>query len=104
MDEADLLAPLQEANSESPTDPPNISPEEQAEYDRFFDEATFEDVKEIADILGVTYQDHCEATRLKKYPDPEPNDANIDEIIRLVSEDSSACKEINFNNIQVRRG
>ena len=47
-------------------------------------------------------QDHCEATRLKKYPDPEPNDANVDEVIKLVSEDSPACKEINFNNIQVR--
>ena len=48
------------------------------------------------------FQDHCEATRLKKYPDPEPNGAMVDEVIRLVSEDSPACKEINFNNIQVR--
>ena len=49
----------QQATSESPThvDTANIiSPEEQSEYERFFDEATFDDVREIADILGVTYQ------------------------------------------------
>ena len=48
-----------QATSESPTDvdnTANISPEEQSEYDRFFDEATFDDVKEIADILGIAYQ------------------------------------------------
>ena len=52
-------------------------------------------------ITPILPQDHCEATKLKKYPDPEANDANVDEVIRLVSEDSPACKEINFNNIQV---
>ena len=51
----------QQATSESPTDVVDtaniiISPEEQSEYERFFDEATFDDVREIADILGVTYQ------------------------------------------------
>jgi hypothetical protein len=48
----------------------NMSAEEKAEYNKFFDEATFDDIKEIADIMGVTYQDHCMATQLKKYPDP----------------------------------
>ena len=52
-------------------------------------------------IAPILPQDHCEATKLKKYPDPEINDANVDEVIKLVSEDSPACKEINFNNIQV---
>ena len=48
----------QQSVSESPTDvdTTNIPPEEQSEYDRFFDEATFDDIKEIADILGIAYQ------------------------------------------------
>ena len=48
------------ATSESPTDVDatavTISPEEQYQYDRFFEEATFDDIKEIADILGIAYQ------------------------------------------------
>ena len=46
------------SGSESPTDvdAANISPEEHSEYDRFFDEATFDDIREIADILGIAYQ------------------------------------------------
>ena len=46
------------SGSESPTDvdTANISPEEHSQYDRFFDEATFEDIREIADILGIAYQ------------------------------------------------
>ena len=58
LDEANSFT-KQQATSESPThvDTANIiSPEEQSEYERFFDEATFDDVREIADILGVTYQ------------------------------------------------
>ena len=49
-----------QATSESPTDVDaaavTISPEEQYQYDRFFEEATFDDIKEIADILGIAYQ------------------------------------------------
>ena len=46
------------SGSESPTDvdTANISPEEHSEYDRFFDEATLDDIREIADILGIAYQ------------------------------------------------
>ena len=70
------------------------------EYDEFFAHATFDDLKEMADILGVTYQDHCCATELKKYEDPPPNDANVDEIIRMVEENNPDCVEINLNNIK----
>ena len=49
-----------QATSESPVDVDaaavTISPEEQYQYDRFFEEATFDDIKEIADILGIAYQ------------------------------------------------
>ena len=59
-EDATMMRP-QLATSESPTDVDAatavaISPEEQYQYDRFFEEATFDDIKEIADILGIAYQ------------------------------------------------
>jgi hypothetical protein len=33
---------------------------------------------------------------------PEPNDSNVDEVIKMVEANSPDCVEINFNNIQVR--
>ena len=58
-EDAAMMRP--QATSESPTDVDaatavTISPEEQYQYDRFFEEATFDDIKEIADILGIAYQ------------------------------------------------
>ena len=46
--------------------------------------ATLTDLMEIADILGVTYQDHCSATQLKVFPKEEPNDTDINKVIEKV--------------------
>lgn len=79
----------------------NFTAEEIAEYNDFFENACYEDMKEMADILGVTYQDHCHATKLRKYPDPPPNSADVDQIIKMVEDNSPECTEINLNNIKV---
>ncbi len=56
----------------------------------------------MADILGVTYQDHCLASKLKAFPEPAPNDTNVEQVIALVEQNSPECIEINFNNLKVR--
>jgi hypothetical protein len=40
-------------------------------------------------------QDSCSATVLKRYPDPEPNMSNVDDVINNLN-----IKDINLNNIR----
>ena len=58
--------------------------ERNREYSEALGAATLTDLMEIADILGVTYQDHCSATQLKVFPKEEPNDTDINKVIEMV--------------------
>ncbi|XP_023342622.1 tropomodulin-3 [Eurytemora carolleeae] len=62
--------------------------------------ATADDIIDIADILGVTFQDDCVAAALKFFPAEAPNDTNIDEVIKKAQENDCELMEINLNNIK----
>eukprot|EP00094_Tigriopus_californicus_P007527 TCALIF_07247-PA protein Name:"Similar to Tmod2 Tropomodulin-2 (Mus musculus)" AED:0.05 eAED:0.05 QI:154/0.83/0.85/1/1/1/7/232/412 len=74
--------------------------ENAAEYDEYIANATDLELREVADILGLTYQNDCLATELKRYPDPPPNDSNVNEIIQRVQSNDPDLIEINLNNIK----
>ena len=57
---------------------------QEQEYSQVLEEATLDDLIEIADILGVTYQDHCSATELKVFPAEAPNQTNIIDVTKQV--------------------
>lgn len=75
-----------------------------AELDREYEEAllvaTPEDIINIADILGVTFQDNCVATALKVFPAEAPNTTQIDEVIKKAADNDGELMEINLNNLK----
>lgn len=70
-----------------------------AEYSDALEMATQSDILDIADILGVTYQDHCEASKLQTYPVEAPNATNIEEVTKRALANDTELMEINLNNI-----
>ena len=79
--------------------------------------ATPTDIQDIADILGVTFQEHCMATPLKVardckktydgiyigvqvYPAEAPNNTNIDEVIKQATANDPELQDINLNNLK----
>lgn len=70
-----------------------------AEYSDALDLATQSDILDIADILGVTYQDHCEASKLRTFPKEAPNATNIEEVTKRALANDTELMEINLNNI-----
>lgn len=70
------------------------------EYSQALQMATAGDIQDIADILGVTFQEHCVATTLKVFPTEAPNTTNIDEVIKQVSANDGELQDINLNNIK----
>ena len=78
----------------------DLDDEKDKEYSDILSAATLDDLKDIADILGVTYQDNCAATELKIFPAAEPNDTDINKVIEQVENNDPDCMEINLNNIQ----
>jgi len=56
------------------------------EYSAALQMATATDIQDIADILGVTFQEHCSATQLKVFPQEAPNSTNIDEVIKKAAD------------------
>lgn len=70
-----------------------------SEYQQALDLATQTDILDIADILGVTYQDHCTATKLKEFETPPPNNTNMEDVIKNVAANNGELMEINLNNI-----
>ena len=62
--------------------------------------ATAGDIQDIADILGVTFQEHCMATPLKVYPAEAPNNTNIDEVIKQATANDPQLQDINLNNLK----
>jgi len=70
------------------------------EYSQALQMATATDIQDIADILGVTFQEHCSATPLKAFPAEPPNNTNIDEVISKATNNDGELQEINLNNIK----
>lgn len=70
------------------------------EYTQALQIATATDIQDIADILGVTFQEHCSATALKVFPQEAPNSTNIDEVIQKASTNDGELTDINLNNIK----
>ena len=74
--------------------------QEEEELCNVLDNATTRDLMEIADILGVHFQDDCSAEELTFYPDPPENQADIDDIIARIEANDNDLKEVNLNNIK----
>jgi len=70
------------------------------EYSQALQMATATDIQDIADILGVTFQEHCQATALKVFPQEAPNSTNIDEVIKKAGDNDGELTDINLNNIK----
>jgi len=70
------------------------------EYGQALMTATPTDIQDIADILGVTFQEHCMATPLKVYPAEAPNNTNIDEVIKQATANDPELQDINLNNLK----
>jgi len=70
------------------------------EYSQALQVATAGDIQDIADILGVTFQEHCVATTLKVFPAEAPNTTNIDEVIKQAAANDGELQDINLNNIK----
>ena len=58
------------------------------------------DLHEIADILGVLYQDDCKAEQLRFYPHEIPNNIDIEDIIYRIEANDPDLTEVNLNNIR----
>ena len=59
------IDPVADMNTTKIISVDTLSTEENTEYDKYLKDATFQDLQEMADILGVAYQDHCHATELQ---------------------------------------
>jgi len=70
------------------------------EFVEALDMASPSDLIDIADILGVTFQDDCVATSLKVFAAEPPNETKIDEVIKAASDNDGELMEINLNNIK----
>ncbi|XP_071745225.1 tropomodulin-1 isoform X2 [Lepeophtheirus salmonis] len=91
-------------NSESDDeDPPPIIDQPctlDQEYISVLENASLQEIVEMADILGITFQDNCKATELNLYPKNESNDTDIEEIYKLIAANSPEVIDVNFNNIK----
>jgi len=80
--------------------PEDDSAELDDEYSQALQMATATDIQDIADILGVTFQEHCSATPLKFFPAEPPNNTNIEEVISKAASNDCELLEINLNNMK----
>jgi len=99
--EGDTKVKEYSSDEEDDKEAPEESVEElDSEYTAALQLATATDIQDIADILGVTFQEHCKATQLKVFPTEPPNQTNIDEVISKASNNDCELIEINLNNLQ----
>ena len=59
-----------------------------------------EDLQEIADVLGVIYQDDCKAEKLTIYPAEVPNSINFEDIIERIEANDPTLTEVTLNNVK----
>ena len=67
----------------------------------FLDQAPDIDLKEIADILGIMYQNDCSAEVLKYFPEEPPiDDIDFGTIIDQIESNDEYLNQVNLNNVQ----
>ena len=65
------------------------------------DEASLGELREIADILGVMYQDDCKAEDLTVYPEEElENNTCVDDIIARIEANDEVLTCVTLNNVK----
>ena len=65
------------------------------------DQAQDIDLKEIADILGIMYQNDCSAEILKAFPEEPPiDDIDFGTIIDQIESNDEFLNKVNLNNVQ----
>jgi hypothetical protein len=80
---------------------PDDANEVDVELSELLDQAEMQELQEIADILGVTFQTDCKATKLKLYPEvAEENQVDFDDIITRIEANDSTLTSVNFNNVK----
>ena len=74
--------------------------DEDKKFASILDEAQEDDLKEIADILGIMYQNDCSAEPLTAYPVEQfPNVVNFTDIIERIENNDPELKVLNLNNV-----
>ena len=72
--------------------------EAQDEMNEFLVNAEMRDLQEIADILGVMYQDNCKADELNYYPEEPVNQIDFNDIIQRIEANDPELKSVTLNN------
>ena len=72
--------------------------EAQDEMNEFLVNAEMRDLQEIADILGVMYQDNCKADELNYYPEEPVNLIDFNDIIQRIEANDPELKSVTLNN------
>ena len=74
--------------------------DEDKKFASILDEAQEDDLKEIADILGIMYQNDCSAEPLTVYPIEQfPIVVNFTDIIERIENNDPELKVLNLNNV-----
>ena len=94
-------------NTEQIANPENLESEafkavtkEDIELCELLDAADNTELSEIADILGVIYQDDCKAAELINYPFEPENEKDFMGIIERIESNDSTLTEVSLNNIK----
>lgn len=75
------------------------SPED-SEMCQLLENAEMADLREIADILGVMYQDDCKAEELNPLPIEPENEIDFHDIIEKVEANDPTLTHLNLNNVK----
>lgn len=73
---------------------------EEIELCGILDSAESQELREIADILGVMYQDDCQAEKLRFYPAEEQNEINFSGLIDRIEANDPQLENVTLNNVK----
>lgn len=73
---------------------------EDSEMSQILENAKLADLREIADILGVMYQDDCQAEQLTSFPVEPDNEVDFHDIIEKVEANDPTLTTLNLNNVK----
>ena len=77
---------------------------EDSQMIEFLCKAEMKDLQEIADILGVMYQDNCKAPDLAYFPAEPVNEIDFNDIIARIEANDSTLKTVTLNNVNLELG
>ena len=77
---------------------------EDSQMNEFLCQAEMKDLQEIADILGVMYQDNCKAADLAYFPAEPVNEIDSYDIIARIEANDSTLKTVTLNNVNLELG